>query len=231
MSLTKKYGAPGSINYDIIKQPYYGYDVLGGLNFCLLNLGIDTKSLYAGLNKIKYPCKERRDSLRGFSRTFGWLPKHANYRDKCSISVMERDNKKVTDLLYDLSRILDSAIESNFPSIYEAQTEIVRKLGKGISKCFTSGITTKNHNLKYHTDKGNSPRCISALVCVRDDCVEGGNLNLPTRKLSLDFKDGDVLLFDGRALPHGVTPLILNGGNRYSIVYYVLEGLWHCEEV
>lgn len=78
-----------------------------------------------------------------------------------------------------------------------------------------------NVGLGYHRDVTAPYPSTNAMVTFRYAC-RGGLTVFPDRRLAVEPQDGWVLLFDGAAEVHGVTPLLTgDGGWRASVVFYV----------
>ena len=59
----------------------------------------------------------------------------------------------------------------------------------------------------------------------------GGHLHLPDLDETVECKDNDVVLFDGQANLHGVTPITTSGdrlGWRFSVVFYQRKSMCNC---
>ena len=94
---------------------------------------------------------------------------------------------------------------------------------------FTSGIVNRDSALPYHFDRNNFAGAWSAMVVVRRG-VREGHLHLPDLGVLLDCADGDVVLFEGSTLLHGVTPLrrVQRDGYRISAVFYAARRMATC---
>lgn len=93
---------------------------------------------------------------------------------------------------------------------------------------WTSGVVNLTSPLPYHFD-GNNFDAWSAMLVVRRG-VRGGHLDIPEYGVTVECRDGDVLLFNGSKLMHGVTPMrvVDRDGYRVSAVYYPVRGMAHC---
>ena len=66
----------------------------------------------------------------------------------------------------------------------------------------------------------------SVMTCWRDSGYRGGYLVLPQWKIAINMMPGDVLLFDGGADWHGVSPFYADGPyERMTLVLYFLKKL------
>jgi hypothetical protein len=94
---------------------------------------------------------------------------------------------------------------------------------------FTSGIINNSAALPYHRDASNVPGSWSLMICLRRD-VEGGHLHIPGYGVTLGVEDLSVIVFDGQAHLHGVTPMRRTDRRafRYTIVYYAKAGCGAC---
>jgi hypothetical protein len=86
-----------------------------------------------------------------------------------------------------------------------------------------------NFAIPYHRDSGNERAVFSNVLIARRGVV-GGRLNLPEFGVALAQRDGHVVIFDGQAVVHGVTPLrrVVAGGYRISLVAYTMQQMRAC---
>jgi hypothetical protein len=95
---------------------------------------------------------------------------------------------------------------------------------------FTGGVINKDTALPYHYDSSNTKNGISSMLILKDG-IGGGELILPELNIGFACQDGFVLLFNGEAFLHGVTPILhpqQGKGYRYTIVYYNNSGMPLC---
>lgn len=94
---------------------------------------------------------------------------------------------------------------------------------------YTSGIINNCAALPYHRDASNVGGTWSLMVALRRG-MGGGALHIPGYGVWLAVEDRSVIVFDGQAHLHGVTPLIRQGPHsyRYTIVYYAKAGCAAC---
>lgn len=85
---------------------------------------------------------------------------------------------------------------------------------------WTSGIVNKTSELPYHRDSGNVPGSWSAMWVARHDC-DGGFLHLPNLGLYLPCRDRSLMVFNGQAHLHGVTPIHPRTRHAFRHTYVV----------
>jgi hypothetical protein len=93
---------------------------------------------------------------------------------------------------------------------------------------WTSGVINKESSLPYHRD-GNNFDAWSVMPVVRRG-VRGGHLHLPEFDMVVPCRDGYSVMFYGKRIVHGVTPMAktMPDAYRVSVVYYALRGLKNC---
>lgn len=153
-------------------------------------------------------------------------------RDYCSKSALSREQPDVTSALFKMAEAVEGLLKQYGGDRSEKQHREVRaRVPKDyiIPNCnFTSGIVNRNNPLQYHYDAGNFEGFFSAMIAFKRNTA-GGHLNLPEYDVQLDIGDRSVLLFDGQAELHGVTPITRDStGYRFTVVFYTLEQLWKC---
>ena len=99
---------------------------------------------------------------------------------------------------------------------------------------WTSGIVNYTAPYFYHRDRNNVPGTWSAMPVLRRG-TRGGHLAFPEYEIDGQIAvaacaDGDVLLFEGQRIIHGVTPITIiePDGYRITTVYYAVDALRHC---
>ena len=186
------------------------------------------------VRSIDYISGTRQRGLQGGeTRTFGFLPRGVGTDQYCRATALTRDRPKVAAKLMAPSQWAAGIYEEQMPEVYghhmsTVRDEVLKDYAiKGTP--FTSGIANKNYRLAYHFDAGNFQKTWSAMVCFRKYCG-GGRLALPEYDIKFAVGDKSLLLFNGQANVHGVTPIQRRRSDayRYTVVYYSLKQLWHC---
>lgn len=188
----------------------------------------------SAVRSIDYISGTRQRGLQGGeTRTFGFLPRGVGTDQYCRATALTRDQPQIAAKLMAPSQWAAGIYQEQMPEVYEhhmstVQDEVLEDYAiKGTP--FTSGIANKNYRIAYHFDAGNFQSTWSAMVCFREHC-DGGRLALPEYDIKFEVGDKSLLLFNGQANVHGVTPIQRrrSGAYRYTVVYYSLKQLWHC---
>lgn len=192
----------------------------------------DTAPLLRAIQSVEFGKGYRTSGLKSESRIFGYSPRNELRRDYCSTCAMAKDNPGANAELLRWAPIVTGYLsEFNKPKYFEqaGMLEQVRPEWKIPGSLFTSGILNKNSALHYHFDSGNFKGAWSAMIVLIEG-MAGGHLNIPEFDLSLRFRTGSLLLFDGQGLLHGVTQLQRQTPRafRYSVVYYALSRMRNC---
>lgn len=176
----------------------------------------------------------RAGGQRNDSNTFGYTPRRVLFqRNACRCAAGMIDAPRLHRVIADAGASLSEALRTIYPARAEhdsREAEAIRPEWRLDGSWFTSGVVNWNSALAYHYDRNNMD-CWSAMVVVRRG-VRGGHLHVPALGAVVDCRDGDAVLFHGRSLLHGVTPMrrLRADSYRVSAVWYVVDGLRHCLE-
>ena len=194
----------------------------------------DLTDLWQTLESIKYTAGTRRGGLVTLSRIFGYSGKNTIRKLPCRAVSLAYESPMQNEVLKNYAVIAADYYNKHNLELAERHrlmtNEKVLPNYRLNSSMFTSGIVNYNNPLKYHFDTGNFTGCWSAMfTCKRD--VRGGYLSCPELDISFECENNSLLMFDGQALLHGVTPIkkLNEDAVRYTVVYYSLKGLWSCE--
>lgn len=198
----------------------------------------DMPSLYMvkALRKIYFSLDKRTQGLVSRSKVFGYLPREVIRKDYCSSSALSREHPDTHRYICEFGALLAKFYEKYCPDTFKMHMELTNeKILKDwqIDRSpFTSGIINKNIALKYHFDAGNIKNVYSNMVSFKKDCA-GGHLAIPEYNIGLEIANKSMLLFDGQAIMHGVTPFKLESldAYRYTLVYYTLRDMWSCKPI
>lgn len=197
--------------------------------------GEDLTELQAGVQRIDNFYESCRQSgLKNSARVFGFQPRAAARKfDYCQVSALARDCPSAHDTLVRWAEKSDEYYKTHAAEVYGPHQQWVGELVKPMWRMgrsvFTSGIVNKTSQLAYHFDRGNLKGAWSCMYVVKEN-IEGGDLSIPGLNLTLRMPHGTVLLFNGQALLHGVTPMRRTKlkSERYSVVYYTLDQMKAC---
>lgn len=188
----------------------------------------------AALLRIKYSTGSRTNGMMSTSRTFGHTPKLVlRGAETCRDAKLAQEDPEAHATVAGLADVVEREYRRWNPAAYAQHEEAVDKvlpewrLQDGV---FTSGIINRNNKLPYHYDRGNFPGCWSNMLVFKRHCA-GGDLVCPELDLAFRLRDHSLLMFDGQALLHGVSPFRITrpDGHRFTVVFYSLKQMWRCE--
>lgn len=170
---------------------------------------------------------------RNKSQTFGFRGRRPMMmREGCELAAFSRDHPEATAFLSYYAELLANELREAFPEIEVMGREIIQQVHPewrlSQSSLWTSGVINKESALPYHRD-GNNFDAWSVMPVLRYG-VRGGHLHIPEYDMVVPCRDGYVVMFFGKRLVHGVTPMkgIKPDGYRVSVVYYALKGMKDC---
>jgi len=167
-------------------------------------------------------------------QTFGNVaPMKLRRRFGCATTRFSREHPRLDRALTTLGHVAWEAFAATLPEQAEQHEALVRArilddwLMDGLP--YTSGIINNSAALPYHCDASNIVGTWSLMICLRRG-VEGGALHLAEWGTWLSVPDRSVIVFDGQAHLHGVTPMRRADryGYRYTIVFYAKAGCAGC---
>lgn len=170
---------------------------------------------------------------RNKSWTFGYRGRKPMMRSEgCVLSMFGRDNPDTQAYLAQYAEVLAGQLGDVFPEVVELGRKAIEQVLPDWrlteDALWTSGVINKESALPYHRD-GNNFDAWSVMPVVRRG-IRGGHLHLPEYDMVVPCRDGYTVMFFGRRLVHGVTPMekVTPDGYRVSVVYYALKGLKDC---
>lgn len=202
----------------------------------LLHPEEDLSKLENALRTIKYGTGYRTVGLKSTSRVIGSQPRLTIRRDFCCESLCAKEHPAEHSEMVSKAALAARYFEQHAPEQFSKQSTLLKEkvlpewhMPGGV---YTSGIANKNNELRYHTDAGNFKGFWSAMF-VFTRGIQGGKLILPQLDVGVSFRSGDLILFDGGSLLHGVTAIrsMIPNSYRYSLVFYGLQQMCHCLSV
>lgn len=205
----------------------------GALGIAFRVLPAVPPGLLEACQAIAYQETARTDGLVTQSRTLGSLPRVTLRRDFCTKASMATQHPAEHAVFCRAAAAAAKVYRDANPASFERQEqEVARVLSEWRlpgAPAFTSGIVNKNNSLRYHCDSGNFKGLWSAMYAFSFDTT-GGELVVPELGLAFSFARPALILFDGAANIHGVTPIVRKSSMsyRYSIVFYAMKQLCNC---
>ena len=181
----------------------------------------------------KYSRSARSNGLPSQSAIFGSLPRVPYRNDYCRITADTKTQKNIARDVMEFSKVIDEVYKDLLPEQHQINLEIVRT---NVSQDyiikdtpFTTINFNVNHAIKYHRDTGNFKGVYSNVLILKEDII-GGHLICPEYNIGFEQGDGALILFDGQAIIHGVTPIkqVHPDGFRASCVFYSLATMKNC---
>ena len=185
------------------------------------------------VNKIKFTKSARSNGIASQAAIFGSLPRVPNRNNYCRITADTKNQKQSSAAVMDFSLIINEIYKELLPEQYEMNLKII---DENVEKeylikntPFTTININVNHAIKYHRDTGNFKNVYSNVLIIKEGII-GGNLICPEYNIGFEQGDGALILFDGQAIIHGVTPIkqIEENGFRSSCVFYSLATMKNC---
>lgn len=198
------------------------------------NVGRDAHELFDALTKLRYESSTRTSGLVTSSRIFGYSPRNHVRNTPCQSTRLAYEMPEQNQILKRFAGVAADYYNRTNKDLAERHQQMTREKVLPIyqmnGSMFTSGIVNHNNPLKYHFDSGNYVGVWSAMFAFKRD-IEGGHLSCPEIDIAFKCANQSLLMFDGQALLHGVTPIkkLSPQAVRYTVVYYSLRGMWSCE--
>lgn len=176
----------------------------------------------------------RAQGQKSNSRTFGWMPRNPVFQQYgCHRALVQESNPAAAQVVEDFSAEMADLLRRWAPVPAAAQEAVIAErlspeyvIPGGM---FTSGIINQTWEIRYHLDRLNFKGSWSAMIVFRDGTA-GGHLDIPQLGVTLACPDESVVLFDGQAFWHGVTPIqkVRSRSYRISIVWYARQDMCNC---
>ena len=185
------------------------------------------------ITNVRYSKSARSNGLPTQSAIFGSLPRVPNRNNYCRITADTKNQKKESKEIMEFSKIIDDIYKCLLPEQHELNLKIIKDNVDGDyiigSTPFTTININVNHAIRYHKDTGNFKNVYSNVLIIKEG-VLGGHLICPEYNIGFKQSDGALILFDGQAIIHGVTPikLVEADGFRCSCVFYSLATMKNC---
>lgn len=176
----------------------------------------------------------RGAGIRNESRTFGYVARNGILRrTACRVCGGSIDAPLEHALLAGTAGTLFGLLSELVPEQAEHDAalvlpEVSHEWRMHPDAPWTSGVLNFTSPLPYHFDRNNFDAW-SAMVVLRRN-ISGGHLSIPEFGLVVECRDGDVVMFNGNRLLHGVTPMRKTkpDGYRLTAVYYPVKRMANC---
>ena len=182
---------------------------------------------------IKYTKSARSNGTPTQAAIFGSLPRVPNRNNYCRVTADTKNQRKHAKDVLEFSEIINDIYKDLLPEQHELNLNIVKENVDSDYLIKDTPFTTinfnVNHAIKYHRDTGNFKKVFSNVLIIKEGVI-GGQLICPEYNIGFEQGDGALILFDGQAIIHGVTPikLVNSEGFRSSCVFYSLATMKNC---
>lgn len=191
----------------------------------------DVRVLVDVLRHTTTPLTDRMSGLVSRARVFGYRPRNAVRNPWCAPAALATDDPAGHAVIGGFAGVVARHYAHYAPALYARHQRKARRVLPAWTLeggPFTSGIVNRDSALPYHFDSGNFTDVWSGMLGFKQ-WVTGGHLSIPEYDIGLDVADKSLVLFDGQAMLHGVTPFqVARGGHRFTVVYYSLAQMWQC---
>jgi hypothetical protein len=172
------------------------------------------------------------------SAIFGALPRIAIRQNYCRMTASSLKEAGHLEVVQRFSLTLSEIYARELPVEFErnlalvadqVEPDYILRPPEERPSPFTSCNFNLNHAIRYHQDTGNFRGVFSNVLILKRGVV-GGFLVCPAFDLAFEQSDNALILFDGQAIVHGVTPIRRTNphGYRCSTVFYALEAMRDC---
>jgi hypothetical protein len=176
----------------------------------------------------------RTNGLPGLRMMFGAAPRSKLRQDYCRFTEESNKYAALMPLVSDIASDVSALYRSHLPNAYATHMEVsgkIRDEWRFAGTPFCSCNFNYNFAIPYHLDAGNQSGVFSNVLVARRGVV-GGQLVLPEFGAALAMRNGDLVIFDGTRVVHGVTPIMkvasATSAYRCSIVLYSMKGMERC---
>lgn len=163
------------------------------------------------------------------SSVFGYMPRNALRYNYCRKTVSTKQETKNWHILVEFAKnkLMPFYLENFFVDVEQKMQEQILSDWKIDDTIFTTISINFNQLIKTHTDSFNTKGSLSNVLILKEN-ARGGELYLPEYDAYIPQNHGDLTVFRGEEILHGVCECDISKGYRASLVFYQLEQLRHC---
>jgi hypothetical protein len=171
----------------------------------------------------------RTSGTKTKSSVFGYMPRNALRYNYCRKTIATKNELKNWNVLTNFAKekLMPFYIENFFLDSEKKMQEKILEDWKIDDTIFTTISINFNQLIKTHTDSFNTKGSLSNVLILKQN-AKGGELYLPEYDAYVPQNHGDLTVFRGEEILHGVCNCDLTNGFRASLVFYQLEQLQHC---
>jgi len=189
----------------------------------------ETKNLIAASLTTDAHSSTRTNGAKTKSSVFGFMPRNALRYNYCRKTVSTKKEKRNWNTLVDFakSKLMPLYLENFYIDNEMKMQERILEDWKIDDTIFTTISINFNQLIKTHYDSFNTKGSLSNVLILKEN-AQGGELYLPEYDAYIPQNHGDLTIFRGEEILHGVCKCDISNGFRASLVFYQLEQLQHC---
>ena len=174
----------------------------------------------------------RTNGMPGCRLIFGALPRAPLRNDYCRFSAHTARYPELYGTARNVVEGVSASYRDALPELYGEHMQAAEGVlphWRFAGTPFTTLNVNVNFAIPYHYDSGNQRAHPSNVLVVKRGTL-GAELLLPQYRVALRMADGDLVVFQGGKVLHGVTPLrkIAPDAYRASVVAYTMQGMEKC---
>lgn len=171
----------------------------------------------------------RTSGAKTKSSVFGFMPRNALRYNYCRQTIATKNEQRNWNTLVNFAKnkLMPMYLENFYIDVEKKMQERILADWKIDDTIFTTISINFNQLIKTHTDSFNTRGSLSNVLILKQN-AEGGQLYMPEYDAYIPQNHGDLTIFRGEEILHGVCDCNLKQGYRASLVFYQLEQLKHC---
>ncbi len=189
----------------------------------------ETKDLVKASLMTNAHSSTRTNGAKTKSSVFGYMPRNALRYNYCRKTVSTKTETKNWNILVDFAKrkLMPFYIDNFYLDAEQKMQERILSDWKIDETIFTTISINFNQLIKTHTDSFNTKGSLSNVLILKEN-AKGGELYMPEYDAYIPQNHGDMTIFRGEEILHGVCECDISKGYRASLVFYQLEQLKHC---
>jgi len=189
----------------------------------------ETKDLVKASLSTDAKTSTRTRGAKTKSSVFGFMPRNPLRYNYCRKTIATKKEIYNWNLLVDFAKtkLMPFYLDNFYIDVEQKMQEKILQDWKIDDTIFTTISINFNQLIKTHTDSFNTKGSLSNVLILKDN-AKGGELYLPEYDAYIPQNHGDLTIFRGEEILHGVCECDISKGWRASLVFYQLEQLHHC---
>lgn len=189
----------------------------------------ETKELLKAALTTNSHSSTRTSGIKTKSSVFGFMPRNALRYNYCRKTVHTKSEVNNWNALvkFAKTKLMPLYLANFYLDAEKKMQQKILKDWKIDETIFTTISINYNQLIKTHTDSFNTKGSLSNVLILKDN-APGGELYLPEYDVYIPQNHGDLTIFRGEEILHGVCKCDTSQGFRASLVFYQLEQLKNC---